>query len=148
MRIVAGGVIAVVLLGIYAWLIATGAALALCSGPACAAPAAFNSAMQQALAVITGLVSALVIAELAVTPVGGTPAARLLPANCGVGAKTILHWVTVIYLVVWLVGGLAAFVIGLLRPDAVPSLTEVGHAWFGIAIAAAYAYLGIRPAAS
>lgn len=145
MRIVAGGVIAVVLLGIYAWLIGTGAVLAMCAGVHCALHAGFNPGMEQALAVITGLVSALVIAELAVTPVGVVPAARLLPANCGIHAKTILRWVTGIYLVVWLVGGVVAFVIGLLRPDALPALTHVGQAWFGIAVAAAYAYLGIKP---
>lgn len=148
MRIIAGGAIAVVLLGIYAWLVATGAVLALCDDATCVARASFNPGMQQALAVITGLVSALVIAELAVTPMGGAPAARLLPANSGARAKAVLYWVTGTYVVVWLVGGVVAFVIGLLRPDALPALTHVGQAWFGIAVAAAYAYLGIRPAGS
>ena len=40
----------------------------------------------------------------------------------------------------------AAFVIGLERPHVLPALTHVGQAWFGIAIAAAYAYLGIKSA--
>lgn len=146
MRTVAGGVIAVVLLGIYAWLIVAAAGIALCRGAGCAAPAAFNGGMAQALAVITGLVSALVIAELAVAGAREVPAAHLLAPNAGPRAKALLRWVTAIYLLVWLVAGLAAFVIGLLRPDALPALTHVGQAWFGIAVAAAYAWLGLKPA--
>lgn len=145
MRTVAGGVIAVVLLGIYAWLIFTAAGIALCAGDACARTGAFNGGMAQALSVTTGLVSALVIAELAVTRAGEAPAARLLSAAAGERAKMLLRWITAIYLAVWLVAGLTAFVIGLERPAALPALTNVGQAWFGIAVAAAYAYLGVKP---
>lgn len=146
MRTIAGGAIAVVLLGIYAWLIVTAAGIALCTGAGCTSPGAFNPAMAQALAVITGLVSALVIAELAVTRAGEAPAMRLLRPDAGPRAKRLLRWVTAIYLLVWLVAGLAAFVIGLRHPDALPALTHVGQAWFGIAVAAAYAWLGLKPA--
>ncbi|TAN02904.1 MAG: hypothetical protein EPN36_14860 [Rhodanobacteraceae bacterium] len=145
MRTIAGGVIAVVLLGIYAWLIIAAACIALCTGTGCAAPAAFNAGMTQALGVVTGLVSALVIAELAITPAGAAPAARLLPPTTGPRGRLLLRWVTAIYLLVWLVAGLIAFVIGLLHPGALPALTHVGQAWFGIAIAAAYAWLGLKP---
>lgn len=146
MRTIAGGVIAVVLLAVYAWLIATAAHVAMCTGTTCAPVGTFNGAMTQALSVTTGLVSALVIAELAVTKTGQPPASRLLAANAGAYAKNLLRWVSTIYLVVWLVAGLAAFIIGLERPDALPALTNAGQAWFGVAIAAAYAYLGIKPA--
>lgn len=145
MRTVAGGVVAVVLLGLYAWLIATAAGIALCTGAGCAAYTTFDAGMTQALGVVTGLVSALVIAELAVTPAGAAPAARLLPQTAGSRARLLLRWVTAIYLLVWLVAGLAAFVIGLLHPGALPALTHVGQAWFGIAVAAAYAWLGLKP---
>jgi hypothetical protein len=146
MRAVAGGVVAVVLLGIYAWLIAVAATIALCAGNACAPPGDFNDAMAQALSVTTGLVSALVIAELAVTKTGEAPATHLLSANATSRAKALLRWVTAIYLLVWLVAGLAAFVIGLQRPGALPALTHVGQSWFGLAVAAAYAWLGLKPA--
>ncbi|HEX5352951.1 MAG TPA: hypothetical protein VFW60_02620 [Rhodanobacteraceae bacterium] len=146
MRTIAGGVIAIVLLGIYAWLIAAAAHIATCSGGACPLPGAFNGSMAQALSVTTGLVSALVVAELAVTRAGEAPAARLLATHAGPRAKSCLRWVVMTYLVVWLAAGLAAFVIGLERPDALPALTNVGQAWFGVAVAAAYAYLGIKPA--
>lgn len=143
MRAMFGGIIAIVLLGLYAWLIAVAAGVALCAGPACAA---FNGGMAQALSVTTGLVSALVIAELAVTPAGGVPAAHLLALPAGPRARTWLRWISGVYVGVWLVAGLAAFVIGLERPDGLPALTNAGQAWFGVAVAAAYAYLGVKPA--
>jgi hypothetical protein len=143
MRSMFGGILAVVLLGLYAWLVVVAARVALCAGAACGG---FNAGMAQALSVTTGLVSALVIAELAVTPAGGVPAAHLLALPALPRARTWLRWISSIYIVVWLVAGLAAFVIGLERPDALPALTSAGQAWFGVAVAAAYAYLGIRPA--
>lgn len=146
MRTIAGGVIAVVLLGIYVWLIVLACRIVLCTGGACPAPASFNDVQAQALLVITGLVSALVIAELTITKVGEVPAAHLLTANATDRAKVAIRWVTAIYLLVWLVAGLAAFLIGLNHPKALPALTNVGQAWFGIAVAAAYAYLGLQPA--
>ena len=136
MRTIAGGVIAVALLGLYAWLIATAAGIALCTGAGCAAPAAFNAGMTQALGVVSAQAH----------DVGAAPAARLLPATTGPRGRLLLRWVTAIYLLVWLVAGLAAFVIGLLHPGALPALTHVGQAWFGIAVAAAYAWLGLKPA--
>jgi len=53
MRTIAGGIIAVVLLGIYVWLIALACHVALCGGGGCPAPASFNSVQAQALSVIT-----------------------------------------------------------------------------------------------
>ncbi len=144
MRTMFGGLIAIVLLGLYAWLIVVAAGVALCAGAACGA---FNAGMAQALSVTTGLVSALVIAELAVTPAGGVPAAHLLAVSSAPRARAWLRWISSIYLAVWLLAGLTAFVIGLQRPDGLPALTSAGQAWFGVAVAAAYAYLGIKPAA-
>ncbi|MGH8235343.1 MAG: hypothetical protein ACREPU_14280 [Rhodanobacteraceae bacterium] len=146
MKTIASGTIAVMLLGIYAWLIVVACHIVLCAGSACQAPASFNGMQAQALSVITGLVSALVIAELSVAKVGEAPAAHLLAPNATDRAKTVLRWVTAIYLLVWLAAGLAAFLIGLTHPKTLPALTSVGQSWFGIAVAAAYAYLGLRPA--
>lgn len=142
MRALFGGIIAIVLLGLYAWLITAAAQVALCGASWCAG---FNSGMAQALSVTTGLVSALVIAELAVTPAGGVPAAHLLALPAGPRARTWLRWISTVYIVIWLLAGLAAFIIGLERPDGLPALTHAGQAWFGVAVAAAYAYLGIKP---
>lgn len=140
MKTIAGGVIAIVLLGIYAWLIVM-AALAVFGVPV----PTFNPAMARVLSVTTGLVSALVIAELSIARAGEMPAARLLSPHAGARARHWLRTVSTLYLLIWLVAGLGAFMIGLLHPHAQPALTSTGQAWFGIAVAAAYAYLGLQP---
>ncbi len=50
------------------------------------------------------------------------------------------------YLIVWTVSGMAALIVGvLIKPGIVPVLENTGTTWLGIAVAAVYAYLGIRP---
>ena len=101
--------------------------------------------MAQYLAELGGLVSALVIAELAITRPGEIPAARVLTAHATDKAKKRLRVVTTVYLIVWFMAGASAFLIGLSHPKILPPLTSVGQSWFGIAVAAAYAYLGVKP---
>jgi len=147
-KAIAGGLIAVVLLGLYAYLIYVGCVVVNCvSGGACTAntAAGFNDVMAQALSVIGGLVSAFIIAELAITQQGAAPAARLLSADASPRATNILRWVTGIYILVWLAAGLAAFLVGMRHPSALPALTNIGQTWLGLAVAAAYAYFGIGP---
>lgn len=51
-----------------------------------------------------------------------------------------------IYLGAWILCGATALVIGvMIRPDVIPVLGNTGTTWLGIAVAAAYAYFGIRP---
>jgi hypothetical protein len=100
--------------------------------------------MAQTLNVIGGLVSALVIAELAITKPGETPAARLLAADASPRSKSVLQTVTITYILVWLVAGLAAFLKGMYHPQVLPPLTSVGQSWLGLAVAAAYAYFGLK----
>ena len=148
MKAVAGGAIAVVLLGIYAYLIFIGCAIVDCANtPGCTTypTASFNDVMAQAMSVIGGLVSALVIAELAITKAGETPVARALSADSSPKSKNILRWVTGIYILAWLLAGLAAFMVGMNHPNTLPPLTSVGQSWFGLAVAAAYAYFGLNP---
>lgn len=143
-----GGAIAVVLLGIYVYLIVTGIQVAECVATAgCTAyPASgFNDVMAQSLEIIGGLVSALVIAELAITRSGGVPAEHVLPANATPRARLVLKVITGIYVLVWLAAGLAALLVGMHHPKALQPLTSIGQAWLGLAVAAAYAYFGLRP---
>jgi hypothetical protein len=142
-----GGVIAVVLLGIYIHLLRIAYLIADCvSQVGCTSrtPADFNDVMAQTLNVIGGLVSALVIAELAITKPGETPAARLLAADASPRSKSVLQTVTITYILVWLVAGLAAFLKGMYHPQVLPPLTSVGQSWLGLAVAAAYAYFGLK----
>jgi len=148
MKAIFGGTIAVILLGIYvhllrvAYLIVDCATQTTCSDRI---PADFNDVMAQTLTVIGGLVSALVIAELAITKPGEAPAARMLAQTASPLSKTILQAVTIVYILVWLIAGLAAFMQGMYHPQVLPALTSVGQSWLGLAVAAAYAYFGLQP---
>lgn len=148
MQVVFGGAIAVVLLGIYLHLIRVAYQVVDCvTTVGCTMYAAtfFNDGMAQALAIIGGLVSALVIAELAATKPGEAPAARVLSEEASERSKFIFKIVTVIYVLAWMLAGLTAFFIGLYHPKDLPPLTNLGQAWLGLAVASAYAYFGIKP---
>lgn len=148
MRTAFGGAIAVVLLGLWVYLIVTGIQTVTCAnaiGCTTHPVIAFNDVMAQALAIIGGLVSALVIAELAVTRSGETPAAHMLVANAGQRATTVLKVISGLYVLAWLVAGLAALLVGMQHPHILQPLTSVGQSWLGLAVAAAYAYFGLQP---
>jgi hypothetical protein len=149
-RALFGGTIAVVLLGIYVHLVSVGYGIVTCATTAnCSARQVgdFNDVMAQTLTVIGGLVSALVIAELAITKPGDAPVARVLSANLSPSSERILKVVTAVYVLVWLLTGLAAFMKGMYHPKVLPPFTSVGQSWLGLAVAAAYAYFGLRPSA-
>ena len=146
-----GGSIAIALLAIYVYLIVVGCVTVDCAlAPGCTrhAVADFNEGMAQYLAELGGLVSALVIAELAITNPGEVPAVRVLAPHPIGKAKKRLRVVALAYLVVWFLAGATAFAFGLGHPKVLPPLTGVGQAWFGMAVAAAYAYFGVRPTSS
>jgi hypothetical protein len=143
-----GGAIAVILLGIYLHLVRVAYDVVSCATTAgCTThpPGYFNDGMAQALAIVGGLVSALVIAELAATKPGEAPAARALADDASSKAKFILKIVSAVYVLAWMGAGLTAFFVGLYHPKELPPLTNLGQAWLGLAVASAYAYFGIEP---
>lgn len=143
-KVVFGGVLAVILLGLYVYLIGSAIAAVNCvPQPACLA--SFTRPMGSAMALIGGLVSALVIAELAVTKPGEVVLQRALDVRQPVEPqKRLLQILTTAYLAVWTLAGLAAFIVGLNHPDTLQSLSDLGNAWLGLAVAAGYAYFGIN----
>ncbi len=95
---------------------------------------------------VGGLVSALVVAVLGATKPGENPSRALVSENASTTAKTVSNIVVVLYLVVWGATGLAALIVGLMMyPDASKTLANLGTTWLGIAVAAGYAYFGIKP---
>lgn len=95
---------------------------------------------------VGGLVSALVVAQLATTQPGENPTALLLSEGASQQAKSIATVVGIVYLAVWVITGLAALVIGvMLHPDANATLSNTGTTWLGLAVAAGYSYFGIQP---
>jgi len=149
MKLFFGGLVSVILLAIYVHLIVVAVKVVNCvSAAACTTQyqaAFFNDGMAQALSVIGGLVSALVIAELAISKPGQPPAARVLAANASASAVKTVTIVSVCYVLVWIGAGLTAFLVGLYHPKALPTLTTHGQAWLGLAVSAAYAYFGLTP---
>lgn len=148
MRGIFGGAIATILLGIYVHLLLLGGQIVDCAsqnGCTSHLASSFNAYMSQSLTVIGGVISALVIAELAVTQPGEAPVARVLSDDASDRSKSILKAVTFGYVLVWLISGLYAFMKGMAQPDALPAFTSVGQAWLGLAVAAAYAYFGLKP---
>jgi len=94
--------------------------------------------------VVGGLVSALVVAELAITQPGELPSAQVLRGRQA-KAKRAVTFVSTAFIVVWLLGGAAAVLMFILYPNATPAaLSEFAKAWLGLALASAYSYLGIR----
>ncbi len=148
-KTVFGGVIAVILLGLYVFTVIMALLITTClsKGAACQSYTRgdFSNEMAMTMATVGGLVSALVIAELAITKPGESPQARSLGQNPSETAKNILKITTIAYLSVWTLFGLAAFVVGyLLHPNVLQPLTDIGQSWLGLAVAAAYAYMGIN----
>lgn len=148
MKLLFGGLISVILLGIYVHLVRLGMKVVDCVSTAgCTRYGAdfYNDGMAQALSVIGGLVSALVIAELAVTAPGRAPVTRVLADDASNWAVRTTAFVAAFYVLVWMGAGLAAFMVGLYHPRTLPALTTHGQAWLGLAVSAAYAYFGLTP---
>lgn len=108
------------------------------------------------LTTVGGLVSALVIAVLAVTEPGTNPADQVQRALFPVTpppakgepthARGGTYWVVGLYLGIWLVVGLTALIVGvMIYPGASSTLRDIGTTWLGLAVASAYAYFGIKP---
>jgi hypothetical protein len=104
----------------------------------------FNDNMSQALSVIGGLISALVVAELAITKPGEPPVARVLSENATDRAKNVLRFVTGAYIIIWLLAGIYTFYISLFYPKALLTVTAIGQSWLGLAVASSYAYFGLQ----
>ena len=151
MKLLFGGSIAVILLILYEYSVYEAVMVVMClDTPGCTQYTAdsFTPGFSHAMSLIGGLVSAMVIAELAVTNPGEAPMARAL-GGASIDAKLswILTIVTIIYLVVWVIAGLAAYVVGTMwYPNKLHPLTDLGQSWLGLAVAAAYSYFGISPA--
>lgn len=148
MQMLFGGFISVILLGLYVHLVRVAVKIVYCvveTGCIAYSVTYFNEGMAQALSVIGGLVSALVIAQLAITKPGQAPGARVLAQDASPLAIRTVTIVSVFYVIVWIGAGFTAFVVGLYHPKELPALTTLGQAWLGLAVSAAYAYLGIKP---
>lgn len=141
------GLIAVLLLGLYVYTVYEAIVVARCLGiSGCVeyTGEAFTLGYSHAMSLVGGLVSALVIAALAVSQPGKPLDARAVGALKA--HPKVSSTVTALYLLVWVITGAAAYVFGtMLYPAKLQSLTDLGQSWLGLAVAAAYSYFGISP---
>lgn len=148
-KLLFGGLVAVILLGLYVYATIFAIQVAQCVGRGVCKPhpQGLSDGVETVLNLVGGLVSALVIARLAIAEPGDSPAAGLLPDTASDILKKMVNVIAVAYVVVWLACGLAALIISLIKyPDAVPELTASAKSWLGLAVAAGYSYLGLKPA--
>lgn len=143
-----GAIIVIILLVLYVYTLSWAIDLAV-TGPNTVEK--LPEGVSRTMATVGGLVSALVIAQLAVTD---PDEPFKWPANptSGVWGK-ISDWIVPVtktfYVLVWIVLGFAAFVVGeLWHPGKVAPLTTFAQAWLGLAVAAGYAFFGLKPPAN
>ena len=149
-KLLFGGLVAVILLGLYAYatVYAIQAALCLGSGAPCTDYSKdLNEGIVTVLNMVGGLVSALVIAQLAITEPGDPPGGGLLADDATNTTKNIVQFISIAYVAVWAACGLAALIVGYMKyPNLVPQLTAAAKSWLGLAVAAGYSYLGLKRA--
>ncbi|MEM6630366.1 MAG: hypothetical protein AAF694_11880 [Bacteroidota bacterium] len=120
----------------------------------------FHDGLTYVVTTIGGLVSALVIAHLAITPTGEDPA-KVLTKGIEVEMqkrggfesvdtvlikKTLARSQTLIwiYLAGWLILGLSALIVGVLfYPEVDKTVSDLGTTWLGLAVSAAFSYFGL-----
>lgn len=141
-QVIFGGVIAYVLLALYAGTVGYMTYMV-----AKHQTKEFSSGVTYTVTLVGGLVSALVVAKLAVTEPGDVPAMVTKEAKeTGAKPDPLNEGLTVAYMVVWMVAGLAALVVGvMLYADVNKSLALIGTTWLGLAVASGYAYFGLQP---
>lgn len=107
-------------------------------------PLEFPAGTTNTVTTIGGLVSALVVAKLTMTKPGAMPKLALRDATPRM--NHLSAFLTVAYLVVWLLVGLAALIVGvLLFPDSNTTIAEIGTTWLGLAVTAGYTYFNVDP---
>jgi hypothetical protein len=139
-----GGIIAYILLALYGGIAAyiIYKVIACSIDPACN-NLVFHDGLIYVLTLVGGLVSALVVANLTITKPGENPA---MIAQLGGGKNTFAKVAVWSYLLLWTIIGLAALIVGvLICPDISKTLSDFGTTWLGLAVAAGYAYFGIKP---
>jgi hypothetical protein len=144
-----GHALAVILLLLYsvsAWLLII-EIIEACHTGVCATSieSHYGDGFRYVLTTVGGLVSALVIARLSIAKPGTMVSLTSLQTETD-RAKPIYYWVAAMYLLVWMVTGLAALVVGvMLYPQASATVSDLGTVWLGLAVAAGYAYFGLTP---
>jgi hypothetical protein len=148
-----GAVIAVILLALFSWstfyMVTVAVGFCATTKP-CVAPIGglMGEGFVYVVTTVGGLVSALVIAQLSVTPPGKVPTVGSFAPETERSA-TAVTIVVALYLLAWIATGLTALVVGvMLYPKVIQTLSDIGTTWLGLAVSAAYAYFGLSPSSN
>jgi hypothetical protein len=105
----------------------------------------FNPQKENAFNLISGLIAAVVVAELAITAPTQLPGLRVFAADPDAPPQTAATAASIAYIGAWMLAGIASFGwASLNHPDALQVLTNYGTTWLGLAVAAGYAYFGVK----
>jgi hypothetical protein len=141
-RLIVGGLLVFVLLGLYVFALITALGIArACPVAQCPLD---DSARAFLLHTIGALVSAVVLSELAITKPKEAPGTHLAGAF-STGQRTAVKLFVAIYIVAWLAGGLFLVILGWVQHPTVPEINSAAKEWLGFAVAAGYAYFGLSP---
>jgi hypothetical protein len=142
-RVLFGSIIAYVLLVLYVYVLREAIVLAQSVPEAGASLPELNPGISRTMATVGGLVSALVIAQLAIKEPG--EGLELLFSKDADWGERLKVWLSLIYVLTWIGAGAFAFIVGELQvPGKVPELTNFAQAWLGLAVAAGYSYFGLK----
>lgn len=107
-------------------------------------PVKVSSGLTYVLTTIGGLVSALVLARLTLTPPGENPAMIDFNTENKKELSTVKN-LAFAYMLIWLIAGLAALVIGtVVFPEINSTLSDIGTTWLGLAVSSVYVYFGLN----
>ena len=153
-QLIFGGMIAIILLGFYVWSIVDAVSVVQCMKSATAdkpCTEVFSNNMSYILNTLGALISSTVVGVLGATKPSEFPVQKIL-TNSLKGTltgtiQTIAALMPSIFILVWIVCGVITVIYGFVLSDTdlVAPFSAAAKAWFGVAIAAVYAYFGIRP---
>ena len=107
-------------------------------------PVEISSGLSYVLTTVGGLVSALVLARLTITPPGKSPGTMKFSQDKK--ELDLAEKLTLGYIAVWLVSGLTALIVGtMMFPGVNTTLSDIGTTWLGLAVTSVYTYFGLTP---
>ena len=138
-RLTFGGLLAYALLGLFVYVLVLG----LNAARQCPSTCSLSEGNALLLATLGALVSAVVVSELSITKPTDAPGTRLAVVGYSPGQATTVKALVALYILVWLISGMALIILGWLQYPTVPQVISAAKEWLGFAIAATYAYFGI-----
>lgn len=137
------GIIAIILLMIYSFTLGY-MILTVSKWDQAGGDLVFNNNIIWVANVVGGLVAGVIIANLALSKPGETPVSQVREISKEYG-QMLMKTVIWIYIAVWLLIGIAAFLVGVIFfPEVNNTLNEIGKYWLGILLGSAYAWFGIK----